>query len=52
LWLCELPVEPALPAGDYMATDASLKIKVNMSFPLTGITELTEHSTSQPSTQV
>jgi len=43
-----LPVEPALPVGAYMASDASLKITVNLSSPLTA-----DHATvSQPSTQV
>jgi len=50
--LCALLVEPALPTGDYLVADASLKIKVHLSYPLTSVAELTDHITSQPSMQV
>ena len=46
------PVEPALPAGNYLAADASLKLKVYLSFPLNGVTESTDDTISQPSTPV
>jgi len=47
-------VEPALPAGEYMAADASLKIKVNLAFPLLNSagTQLADQTVAQPSTQV
>jgi len=46
-------VEPPLPAGEYMAADASLKVKVNLAFPLNGAgTQLPDQSVAQPSTQV